>query len=80
MLVIDCYKIVAAFIVYCCLLAGWFLVLQTSVRYDQNWILPCNLYVMPCLCGTRIYHTRLVRTATYTFLTLLVKQKYYIQK
>ena len=74
MLIIYFYNIVVAFIVYCCLLASW---LQTSIRYERNWILSCILYVMPCLCG--IYHTGLVHTATYTFTTLLVKQKYYIQ-
>jgi len=41
-----------------------------------NGSCPANC-VMPCLCGT--YHTRLVHTATNTFITLLVKQKYYIQ-
>jgi hypothetical protein len=74
MLIINCYNIVVAFIVYYCLLASW---LQTSIRYERNWILSCILYVMPCLCG--IHHTKLVHTTTYTFITLLVKQKHYIQ-
>ena len=31
-------------------LAAWFLVVQTSIAYNQIWILSSNLYVMSCLC------------------------------
>jgi len=42
MLIINCYKIMVVTVFYNCLLASWFLVIQTSTAYDQIWILSCN--------------------------------------
>jgi hypothetical protein len=42
MVIINCYKIMVVFVVHKCLLISWFLVIQTSIAYDEIWILSCN--------------------------------------
>jgi len=38
---------------YCLQLSVGFWFYKHQLRYDRNWILSCNLYVMFCLCEVR---------------------------
>ena len=57
MCIINCHKIMVIFTVYCCLLAGCFLVLQQLLRYNRNCILSCKSFVAFGMCNMNVRTT-----------------------
>jgi len=49
-----------------CLLSSWFLVLQTSVSFDPNWILSCNCKQYSLVVNKLYWHNR--HWCTYAYL------------